>query len=199
MSRYEGPACPRCNARLTRDWIRTGTVLCPDCNVTFESVAFEPPAPRLQVADVATVGPDGASACANHARNAAVTSCTRCGLFICALCDLDVGGGSICPACFDRARSEGALTGAASRVRDYMAMGRVAVIVGVLTTFLFIGWLFGILAIYYAEKGRRELVKRREPLPRLAYGLINIFGGLEIIFGIIVAGAMIASFFMLLK
>ena len=184
MAGYAGPACPRCNMILTRDWIRTGTVLCPDCGGVFESVAFEPPMPRLLVADVATVGPEGATACANHARNAAVTNCTRCGLFICALCDLNVGSGSLCPKCFDRFRAEGALAGAATRVRDYIAMARVAVIVGIFFMFLFVGWLFGVLSIYYLEKGRRDLARRGEPLPKLAYALIGIFGALEVIGGI---------------
>lgn len=193
LSRYEGPACPRCNARLTRDWIRTGTVVCPDCDGTFESVAFEPPAPVLHVADIATIGPDGASVCANHARNAAVTSCSRCGLFICALCDLDVGSGSLCPSCFDRVRAEGALEGAASRVRDYVAMARVAMLVGIFFFFVFVGWLFGILAMYYLVKGRRDLRARGEALPKVAFATIGIIAGLEIIGGIITAVLMIAS------
>ena len=40
---YEGPSCPRCHARLTADWIQSGTVICPDCNKPFEATAFRPP------------------------------------------------------------------------------------------------------------------------------------------------------------
>src|SRR5262245_6897729 len=127
---YEGPTCPYCNARLTADWIRTGIVRCPDCSRDFEATAFTPSARRLHVAQVATAGPVEANACANHARNAAVTSCQRCGLLICALCDMNLGTGSYCPACFDRVRTEGTNPAVAGKTRDYRAMARVSVIAG---------------------------------------------------------------------
>ena len=40
---YQGPSCPRCHARLTADWIQSGTIICPDCNKPFEATAFRPP------------------------------------------------------------------------------------------------------------------------------------------------------------
>src|SRR3954470_16522302 len=119
LTPYEGPACPRCNARLTKDWIVSGTVTCPDCNKDFNAVAFTPPPEKTVITEVAAAGPELANACANHARNAAVTNCQRCGLFICALCEMDVGSGPFCPACFDRLRTEGTLRGAEQRTRDY--------------------------------------------------------------------------------
>src|SRR3954470_4194752 len=136
---YEGPSCPRCNARLTADWIQTGIVRCPDCNRDFEAMAFRPPTHRLVVEHVAASGPIGANACANHAKNAAVTACQRCGLLICALCDMDVGTGSYCPACFDRLRSEESLQPAATRYRDYASMARVAMIAGLFFSSMFLG------------------------------------------------------------
>ncbi|MGH9422360.1 MAG: hypothetical protein ACRD3J_20455, partial [Thermoanaerobaculia bacterium] len=97
---YEGPTCPRCHARLTSDWLRSGTIICPDCNKPFEATAFRAPQRQIEVVSVAAaLTPEGANACANHARNAAVTSCGRCGLLICALCNMDVGTGPFCPSC----------------------------------------------------------------------------------------------------
>jgi len=153
---YDGPYCPRCNWKLTADWIRTGTVRCPDCNRDFEATAFKPPERKVRIAQVATVGPDGANVCANHARNAATTSCTRCGLFICALCDLNVGTGSICPSCFDRARTEGSLP-TATKTRDYYAQAKMAAIVGLFFGFFLLGPLFGTLALIYQAKGRKQI------------------------------------------
>jgi len=157
---YEGPSCPHCRAKLMPDWIRTGIVICPDCNQSFEATAFRPVSPRLRVAEVATTGPEGANACANHARNAAVTNCARCGLFICSLCELDLGDASYCPSCFDRMRTEGALPAAAGKTRDYYAMARSAIVAGMLCTMMLIGPLFGILALHYQAKGRKTLRAR---------------------------------------
>src|SRR5205085_11673465 len=158
---YEGPCCPRCDAKLMTDWIRTGIVRCPDCNRDFEATAFNPSAPKLKIAEVATIGPAGANACANHARNVATTSCTRCGLFICALCDMNVGSGSYCPSCFDRVRAEGALP-VASKMRDYSSLARVTAVAGVFFAFMFLGPLFGVLVLHYQSKGRKEMRARGE-------------------------------------
>jgi ribosomal protein L37AE/L43A len=172
VAAYDGPRCPRCDQKLTSDWIRSGTITCPDCGRTFEATAFQPPAPALRVAEVATAGPASANACANHVRNAATTNCTRCGLFICALCDMNVGSGSYCPACFERMRSDGALpTG--RKGRDYASMARISAIVGILFAFLFVGPLFGILSMYYNSRARKDRMKAGET-PAWTGGMIVV-------------------------
>lgn len=47
------------------------------------------------------------SACFFHPRKKAVTVCQGCGRFVCALCDIDIDGRSLCPACIEAGRSEG--------------------------------------------------------------------------------------------
>lgn len=155
---YDGPQCPRCNIALTADWIRSGAITCPYCNRSFEATAFEPPQlMRPAAAPVMTVDPEAANACANHARNAATASCQRCGLFICALCDMNVGAGSYCPACFERVRTEGTLQAAARRYRDHASMARTAVVAGLLFSMMpFFGLPFGPVAMFYAIKARRQ-------------------------------------------
>jgi ribosomal protein L37AE/L43A len=192
MPAYDGPNCPRCHARLTADWIRTGIVQCPDCNRRFEATAFTPVARRLRVAEVATAGPVEANACANHARNAAVTSCQRCGLLICALCDMNVGTGSYCPSCFDRLRSEGSDPVLATKRRDYRAMARVSTIVGFFP-FAILGWLFGTLSLYYLSKARKQLVARGESAWPPGIIVIMLFDIVEIFFGLVMIGVVIAA------
>jgi hypothetical protein len=149
---YMGPQCPRCKTTLTANWIRSGTVQCPYCNKSFEAKAFNPPERRPQAVEMTAVTPDGTTnACANHARNAATASCQRCGLFICALCDMNVGSGSYCPSCFERVRTEGKLP-AARRYRDYSSMARSTAIFGLF--FWSVG--LGPLVVYYALKGRKQ-------------------------------------------
>lgn len=184
---YTGPQCPRCGVALTSDWIRTGAITCPFCSRTFEATAFSP-TPRKQIVttEVVTVGPEGANACANHARNAATASCQRCGLFICGLCDMNVGSGSYCPTCFDRVRTEGTLHTAARRYRDFATMSRSFAIAGIFFSFMFIGLPFGAVAMYYGLKARKQ--RRSEGRSTAGVTVTFMLGVLEVLAG--VAGIM---------
>jgi hypothetical protein len=180
---YTGPQCPRCGVALTADWIRTGAIVCPYCGRGFEATAFTPPQRQQAVtAEVVTGGPEGANACANHARNAATASCQRCGLFICALCDMNVGAGSYCPSCFERIRSEGTLQAAARRYRDYALMARSAAIAGLLFSLMFLGLPFGAVAHFYSIKARKQ--RRDEGRSLAGVTFVMILGILEILAGL---------------
>jgi ribosomal protein L37AE/L43A len=192
---YDGPLCPRCDAKLTKDWIRSGIIVCPDCGGTFEATAFEPPPPVLHVAPVGGGIEGESAACANHARNAAVTNCTRCGLFICALCEMNVGGGALCPACFDRVRAEGALPSVATKIRDYGAMARVSAVVGLFFMFAFIGPLLGILSLVYQARARKQRRATGEPVWGLGPVVVLILSIIVLVGGTAMDGLMIWSLF----
>jgi uncharacterized paraquat-inducible protein A len=166
---------------LLGDWIHSGIVRCPDCGRDFEATAFNPPVRRLRVAQVATAGPAEANACANHERNAAVTSCQRCGLFICSLCDMNVGSGSYCPACFDRLRTEGTDPAMATKTRDYRAMALVATIAGFFMIFIFIGFVFGALALVYLSRGATQRAARGQSRWTVGMVVMGLFALLEIL------------------
>jgi len=192
VTSYEGPSCPRCHARLTADWIQSGIITCPDCNKPFEATAFRPPQRRLEVVSVAAaLTPEGANACANHARNAAVTNCVRCGLFICALCNMDVGTGPHCPSCFDRLQADDTLSPAATRYRDYASMARISMIAGLFFSFIFLGIPSGAISLFYARKAFKQL--REEGRPKIGLIIVIIFAILEIIAGIFWIAALIVG------
>ncbi|HEX7833648.1 MAG TPA: hypothetical protein VF787_28605 [Thermoanaerobaculia bacterium] len=155
---YPGPQCPWCKIALAADDVRSGAITCGACRNTFEATAFSPPDKRARTIEVAVSGPEGANACANHARNAAVTSCERCGLFICSLCEMNVGDGAMCPSCFQRARADGSLHGVAGRIRDYAQMAKLSMVFALLMIAIF-GIPLGILAMVYARKAMKQ---RRE-------------------------------------
>lgn len=187
---YTGPQCPFCEAALPDEKLRTGLIACDACHNTFEGTAFQPPLRPAPVAQtVAGAGPEGANACSTHAGNAAVTSCDRCGLFICSLCEMSVGAGSFCPACFDRIRAEGMLPEVATSYRDYASMARLSIFGGILMWFL--SPIFAALAIYWSFKGWKQ--RREEGRSRwgvLIFGLIAVaqFVGSLLLFGFLFWG-----------
>ena len=194
VSAYSGPQCPRCAVTLTADWIRSGAIPCPYCGRNFEATAFNPPQRKQTVtAEVMTVGPEGANACANHTRNAATASCQRCGLFICALCDMNVGTGSYCPSCFERVRTEGTLQAAARRYRDYAMIARSSVIAGLLFSFMLLGLPFGAVGVYYSVKARKQ--RREEGRSLAGVTFLLIFAVLEILVGLATITFLIYSLF----
>lgn len=188
---YTGPQCPRCSFPLRPEAIQTGSILCPHCDRLFEATVFTPPARKAVgvIAEVVGIGPEGTNACANHARNAATASCQRCGLFICALCDMNVGTGSYCPACFERVRTEGTLQAAARRYRDYASMARTSVIVGLFFSILFFGLPFGAAGIYFSIRGRRQ--RREEGRSGAGMTALLIVAILEVLGGIAAIGVII--------
>lgn len=159
-SAYAGPACPHCRHVLASDALQDGDIRCPACLTEFEARVFHPPQRSARVLQLAQSGPEGATSCANHPRNAAVASCERCGLLICSLCQLDVESGKYCPSCFERLAQEGALATAKNRFRDYGSLAMVWSIVGLLFSFLFLGIPLGIVSIYYAIRALRSRQNR---------------------------------------
>jgi hypothetical protein len=184
-----GLQCPHCHLVLTPDSIRTGNVTCSYCHRPFLAAVFDPPRRKPRPVALVEAFPEGANACANHHGNAAITSCTRCGLFICSLCDLNLGDGSICPLCFDRVRADGALGGAATRSLDYASIARLSAIGGLLFSLFFLGVPIGGLAMYYARKGARQ--RKADGDSAAGMYVLMVIGALEIAAGLAMTGFII--------
>lgn len=186
---YNGPQCPRCLRALPEAWINNGQIVCPECGGDFEATLFQPVERKAGAVRIVDEAPEGANVCANHARNAAVTSCQRCGLFICSLCELNVGSASYCPSCFSRLQKEGGLREAAKSYLDYTMISRSAIVIGILFWPLMV--VAGGLAMYYALRG----MKQRREMGRTVLGPIVMFtlGGLEVLSSLTVFGFIIWS------
>jgi len=105
-SPYGGPACPFCGAALDPEDRRAGPQACLHCANSFEATPLSPPSLYRPPLALAEAGPAGGTPCAVHAGNAAVGNCARCGLFLCALCRIEVSSQEYCAACFDRLTAE---------------------------------------------------------------------------------------------
>lgn len=193
---YTGPQCPHCSFPLAPKDVTTGTLICSHCNHHFEATIFTPPERKRAVAIAQTIGGglEEAAACANHARNAATATCQRCGLFICALCDMNVGTGSYCPSCFERVRTEGTLQAAAKRYRDYAAMARTAVILGAFFSFFVVfGAPFGAAGVYYSIRARKQ--RREEGRSAAGVIVVMIVAILEVLGGVLALAFLFWSLF----
>jgi hypothetical protein len=156
---YAGPHCPRCRAPLD-DRLQDGENVCLECLGDFEARLFHPPQRSARVLQLAQSGPEGAVSCANHARNAAVAACDRCGLLICSLCQLDVADAKLCPSCFERLGQDDDADTTRTRFRDYGSLGALWAFVGLIFSALFFGIPLGIVSVYYCIKAFRHRESR---------------------------------------
>jgi hypothetical protein len=141
--------------------------------------AARPPAPVL-----------AGTPCAYHAGNAAVTTCARCGSFVCTLCATPVGATTYCTACFERLHATGDLRELRVRIPRPHAWALAVALVGsgpylVLVTAPVVVWL-----AVRAVRSRREIAERERGLyAYLAFTLLFIA------FGLLVTGAIILATF----
>src|SRR5687767_9164295 len=132
---YSGPACPysSCREPLPASLRTTGRTVCPRCARPFEAAAFAPPQDVRHIPQVAEAGPGGAAACGLHPANATIGNCGRCGVFMCALCQLeDVADQPLCPACFDRLTADERLPRLRLSVRNHRGLAIASLAGGLL-------------------------------------------------------------------
>jgi hypothetical protein len=96
--------CLNCSHVIPRDyWNDLEETTCRGCGERVRARVF--PAfdrVRPENAAAARIQAEGDSSCFYHPTNQAAIACDDCGRFLCTLCDLDVDGRHLCPACLDR-------------------------------------------------------------------------------------------------
>lgn len=178
---YAGPGCPHCLTPLDLERLTSGLQHCPQCARAFDAVRFRPVARATQVTEVAAAGPEEAASCAAHRRNAAVGSCQRCGIFMCALCRTEADGRVLCTPCFERLADEGTLHSAETRYRDYMGLSWLCGLVGVLLWFP--GLVTGPFSVYFAFRALGQMRQwgdaggRGRAVVGMALGVISTIQG----------------------
>ena len=92
--------CPSCRGEVAPAETQNGWQSCPYCERQLQicvwPVARPNTNPAIALSDQAT--------CFFHPDKAFQACCQRCGRFVCALCDLQLGAEHVCPACFERGR-----------------------------------------------------------------------------------------------
>ncbi len=189
---YTGPECPRCGAYVDLDRMAAGEHRCAGCGRIFLATPFRPPVLRERVGRVAEAGPEGAVPCARHAGNAAVGNCSRCGVFMCNLCRIEIEGQELCPGCFDRLTAEGVLPGAQTRIRDYRGLAISFGVFGfVLSCF---GLITGPMTLFYVAQAVRQKRRWNEQEGTATLVLAGVLGLAQIAFSILIIASMFAGF-----
>jgi hypothetical protein len=108
--------CPNCNADVATLETNTEWRTCPYCDKRLQARVW----PAVRQNHTAAIAISDQATCFFHPDKAFQACCQRCGRFVCALCDLQLGAEHICPSCFERGRAaSGAEPGKAEwRYRD---------------------------------------------------------------------------------
>lgn len=146
-------SCPKCRAGLTGELAPPGAPgECPSCRRPIEGFIFpahyRPPVTGQAAESVVTAEDAG---CFYHPKNRALVPCDLCGRFLCALCDVELHGQHLCPACVDAGRRK-------NRLReldgDRMLYGRVALVTAILPLFVWpLTFMTGPAAVFIAIYG----------------------------------------------
>jgi len=116
--------CPHCSADMPAD---SQWQSCPYCQKWLQIRVW--PIVRKHTNAVAALSDQ--ATCFFHPDKAFQSCCQRCGRFVCALCDLQLGAEHVCPACFERGRADSGAEAAKAewRYRDVL-YDSIAVTVG---------------------------------------------------------------------
>lgn len=97
-----GVPCPNCGGEVVPVETETGWQSCPSCASRLQACLW----PAIRQNTKAAVALSDQATCFFHPDKAFQACCQRCGRFVCALCDLQLGAEHVCPTCFERGRSD---------------------------------------------------------------------------------------------
>lgn len=151
--------CPSCRASVPPEIFGGGEFYsCAQCLTQLRVQAFPALFHSPRAAAPAPVLEAGVATCFYHAQKKAVVACENCGRFLCALCDVELSGAHLCPACLARGRRNQRAGVLETRVIRY---DRIALALTTVTVFV---WPLLIIAAPAALFIVIKFWKRRSPV-----------------------------------
>ena len=95
-------SCPACGGDVIPVEGETGWQYCPSCASRLQIALW----PLVRRSNKAAAALSDQATCFFHPDKSFQACCQRCGRFVCALCDLQLGAEHVCPACFERGRDD---------------------------------------------------------------------------------------------
>lgn len=174
--------CPKCHTGLVDGVFRLDLAPCPSCGAALQVEVF--PAFFRRMAPGREGEPilvEGESSCFYHPEKKAVVPCEACGRFLCALCDCQIKGQHLCPACLESGQRKKQIRG----LEDMrMLHSRLALVLSLIPFFI-----TGLAAIYVVLRYRKEPGSLVNPL-RWAFPTALVIGILQTL-GFLALGALI--------
>jgi prepilin signal peptidase PulO-like enzyme (type II secretory pathway) len=97
--------CPSCRAPVPAEVFGSGDFYsCAQCLTQLQVQTFPALLHAPGAVAAAPVLEAGEATCFYHAQKKAVVACENCGRFLCPLCDVELSGTHLCPACLARGR-----------------------------------------------------------------------------------------------
>jgi hypothetical protein len=101
--------CPRCTQPLP-DWLLRDShisSICPQCQSALEVYSFPALYRSSDKVDLSLLElAEGEACCYEHSSKKAMSLCSNCGRFLCALCEVHLGSEILCPDCIDRQKAK---------------------------------------------------------------------------------------------
>ena len=128
-------ACNRCRTPVPPDtWNREGFRPCARCGAAIQVRVFPAFFRGLPSGAVPEdLVADGEASCFAHPRKPAVAACETCGRFVCGICEVEIEGRRLCPACVESGRKGG---GIATLQNSRVLYDRLALALAVYPVFL---------------------------------------------------------------
>src|SRR5690242_13690097 len=94
-------ACTSCSAPIPASLLDGIFHICPRCQVWFRVNLFPAFASGPSIVSAESPLIEGESSCYYHPQKKAILACENCGRFLCALCDIEIGGVHRCSRCLE--------------------------------------------------------------------------------------------------
>ncbi len=135
------PACPKCNGAVPATLFNSEQMQpCPTCRGPLRAAIFPAIFRQLQPGSAGErILVEGESSCFYHEQKKAVVPCDNCGRFLCAVCDVELSGRHLCPACIEAGRKKGEL----SMLENYRLLydGSALALTVIPLVLPFVGWM----------------------------------------------------------
>jgi len=101
-------SCTKCQAPILAGYYNSRDLIpCPTCDVPLKIDVFPAFYRGLRPGKEGEALTDDQASCFYHPQKKAVVPCDYCGRFLCALCDVELGGKHLCPACVETGKKKG--------------------------------------------------------------------------------------------